>query len=114
MTNPTIDKTAGQLSDILDRTGEPIRKAADDAYQTFRTEGGQLISCASARIRQNPVPAVLGAVALGIGIGCLIASGRNQCAEERHFIDEPLDLAGHIGESLTNSLSRLYANLKFW
>lgn len=114
MTTPNIDKTADQLSDILDRTGEPIRKAADEAYQTLRTEGSQLVSCASERIRQNPVPAVLGALALGIGIGCLIASGKNHYSEERHFMDEPLDLAGHVGESLTNSLGRLYSNLKFW
>lgn len=114
MTNETLNKTAGELTEILDRTGEPIRKATRDTCDKIRNDAGQMITCASDRIRQNPVPSVLGALAVGVAIGCLITSGKNHSSFQERIVEEPLNIASHIGESLTDSLSRLYTNLKFW
>ena len=53
---------------------------------------------------------VLGALGLGIAVGCLIMSARHESPEE-HFITGP---ANHAAEAVGATLNRLYANLKFW
>lgn len=113
MTTTTNDTTA-KLGNILDETGKPIRQASRETLDVIRAEAGQLVSSANDKIRKNPLPSVLGALAVGLAIGCLIGSGRNHCSPRERFIEEPLDLANHIGDSVKNSLSQLYTNLKFW
>ncbi len=109
MTTDNINTTAGELSDTLDRTGETLREKSTELCSAISKETSHLVSCASKQIRENPLPAVLGAVGIGVAIGCLLMSGR-QSPEER-FVQEPLDQAG---DAIRNSLSHLYNSLKFW
>jgi ElaB/YqjD/DUF883 family membrane-anchored ribosome-binding protein len=113
MTTTTHDQTA-KLGEILDQTGEPIRQVSRQTLDMIRSEGDQLVSCANDKIRKYPLPSVLGALAVGMAIGCLIGSGRNHSSPQERFMDEPLDLANHLGESVKNSLGQLYTHLKFW
>ena len=69
------------------------------------------MSRASGKIRRNPLPAVAGAFAFGIAIGCVIMSGRQSDSHESFDLREPLADAGDI---LTGSLRAVYNNLKFW
>lgn len=113
MTTTTQDQTA-KLGDILDQTGEPFRQVSRQTLNMIRTEADHLVSCANDKIRKNPLPSVLGTLAVGIAIGCLIGTGRNHSSSQERFIDEPLDLANQLGESVKNSLGQLYSHLKFW
>lgn len=99
MTHESISKPLGA---ILDRNGKPL--------QCARSEGDDILACASDRIRENPISMVLGALGLGIAVGCLIMSARHESPEE-HFITGP---ANHAAEAVGATLNRLYANLKFW
>lgn len=107
----SITQNAGQLGEILDRTCQPISKASAEAYESVRQEAGALFSCASAQIRKNPVPVVLGAVAFGVAVGCLLMSGRHTPTFQERYVNEPLDQAT---DTISAALNRLYGNLKFW
>ncbi len=109
-TESTIHEAA-ELSDTLASRAKPLIKSSRESCQAFRSEAGDFLACASERIRQNPVPAVAGAVAFGIAVGCLIMSGRHTATASERFISEPLEDAG---DAISASLGRLFGNLKFW
>ena len=98
----TQESTPLPLGAILDRNGNPVRRANPDS--------AHLLSGASDLIRENPISMVLGALGLGIALGCLIMTARQECAEE-HFITGPAEDAV---EAVGATLNRLYANLQFW
>ncbi|MES2920924.1 MAG: hypothetical protein V4819_05235 [Verrucomicrobiota bacterium] len=107
MSLESISKNAGQLGEILERTGQPIAQAATEASHAICSEAEHLLAFASERIRQNPVPVVVGAVAFGIAIGYLIVAGRHTPTFQERYVNAPLDQAG-------GAFGRLYENLKFW
>lgn len=111
MTLESIGRTAGQLGGTLSRAGEPIRLAATEACHAVRDETGQAISRAAGSIRKNPLSFMIGAVAFGVAVGCLIMSGRHTPTARERYITGPLD---HAGNALASSLHRLHGNLKFW
>lgn len=111
MSLESISKNAGPLGEILERTGQPILQASSEAGHAIYSEAEHLLACASERIRQNPVPFVVGAVAFGIAVGYLIVAGRHTPTFQERYVDEPLDQAT---DTITSTLNRLYENLKFW
>ncbi len=114
MTHESIHTNYGELSDTLHHSAKVLRESATAGGTILKEKSSEMLDCASERIRNNPLPAVAGAFVLGIAVGCLIVSSRHDSFTDEPFIAEPLDLASHIGESITTSLSRLYSNLKFW
>jgi ElaB/YqjD/DUF883 family membrane-anchored ribosome-binding protein len=111
MTTETITEPAEQLSETLDRTGKIIREKSALACDAMAKEASHLATCASERIRENPLPAVLGAVGIGLAIGMLIMSGRQSNNYQQALVQEPLE---HAGEAVRNSLGQLYNSVKFW
>jgi ElaB/YqjD/DUF883 family membrane-anchored ribosome-binding protein len=91
----------------LKQAGETIAHATTDAYHTACSKTEDWVSCLSDNIRKNPLPAVAGALALGITVGALLMSGRRQpVLSEETFSD--------AGDSLVKSLTGLRDHLKFW
>lgn len=111
MSLESISKNAGPLGEILERTGPPIAQAATEASHAICSEAEHLLACASERIRQNPVPIVVGAVAFGIAIGYLIVASKHTPTFQEQFVNEPLDQAT---DAIGNTFTRLVENLKFW
>jgi len=111
MITETIAQPAEQLNESLERTGKIIREKSAHACDTVVKEANHLATCASQRIRENPLPAVLGAVGVGLAIGLLIASGRQSTSYQEALIQEPLE---HAGEAVRNSLGHLFNSVKFW
>lgn len=111
MSLESISKNAAQLGEILERNGQPVLQASKEASQAICSEAEHLLACATDRIRENPVPIVVGALALGVAIGYLIVSGRHTPTFRERYVNEPLD---HAVDSLGSSVSRLVENLKFW
>ena len=91
----------------LKQAGDTINDSSSEALNAIRAQTDDLLACASESIRKNPVPIVVGALALGITVGCLLMTGRNPSV-----IDE--DLLADAGDSLSNSFSSLLDHLKFW
>jgi ElaB/YqjD/DUF883 family membrane-anchored ribosome-binding protein len=111
MTTETIPNTVSQLSETLDRTGEILRQKSAVACEVVSKEAGHLATCATKRIRENPLPAVLGAVGIGVAIGLLIMSGRQSTSYHETLVQDPLE---HAGDALRSGLAQLYKGVKFW
>lgn len=107
MTTSSVPREAEQLHGTLKQTGESIADYSSEACKSVCSHTQELLACASESIRKNPIPAVVGALALGITVGCLLMTGRNTSV-----IDE--DTFSDVGDSLSKSLASLREHLKFW
>ncbi|GAA5125747.1 hypothetical protein JIN84_14605 [Luteolibacter yonseiensis] len=111
MTTESTTHPAEQIRETLDHTGQIIREKSAIACDAMAKEASHLATCASERIRENPLPIVLGAVGVGIAIGALIMSGRQSHSYQEALIQEPLE---HAGDAIRNSLGHFYNSVKFW
>lgn len=107
MTTQSLPGETRQLQNDLKQVGERLADCSSEACKAVRTQTGEFITCASESIRKNPVPAVVGALALGITVGCLLMTARNPSV-----IDE--DTFADAGNSISNSFASLLDHLKFW
>ena len=106
-----LSASSSQIQSTLKDAVKPLEDSAAAAYETLRQETCQLVSCASASIRKNPVPAVVGAAVFGAAICYLILSGRHEATFRERYVDAPL---ADAGDHINASLRSLYNNLKFW
>lgn len=111
MSSDSLTHRAEEIGDSFTNLLKPLEASAETTCQTLRKEADQLISRASEKIRGNPLPAVAGAFAFGIAIGCVIMSGRQSSSNDSFDLHEPL---AETGDILTKSLRAVYDNLKFW
>ncbi|MES2925126.1 MAG: hypothetical protein V4819_26470 [Verrucomicrobiota bacterium] len=102
---------AGQATATVDETLKPLEESAVAAYESLCKETKQLVSRASEKIRENPVPAVLGAAVFGAAVCYLLMSGRHEASLKDNAIFEPL---ADASDNVNASLRSLYNNLKFW
>lgn len=111
MSQDPLSHRAEEIGDSFSHLLKPVEASAESTCQAFRKEADHLISSASDKIRSNPLPAVAGAFAFGIAVGCLIMSGRQSGTHDSFDLREPL---ADAGDALTKSLRAVYDNLKFW
>ena len=111
MKRKTATGDAGQVTATVDETLKPLEEAAAAAYGAVCKETSQLVARASEKIRENPVPAVLGAAMFGAAACYLLMSGRHEATFKDSPIFEPL---ADAGDNLTSSLRSIDDNLKFW
>lgn len=78
------------------------------------SEPVDVLAQASECIRKNPLSSVVGAVVFGLAVGVLIMSGRHAPNLQERFVEEPLEHANEVLSNVSENLSRLVANLKFW
>lgn len=109
---PIMNKdTTRTIASEVEKVADTISHKSKKACCAIGDETNDLLACAHDTIRNNPIPAVAGAFAFGLAIGCLIMSGRSPDTLEDRYIHEPLD---HATDALTSTLNRLRGNLKFW
>ena len=111
MSIDSLSHRAEEIGDSFTNMLKPVEASAESTCQALRKEADELLSRASEKIRSNPLPAVAGAFAFGIAIGCVLMSGRQPGSNESFDLSEPLADAGDI---LSGSLRTAYNNLKFW
>ncbi len=111
MNTDAITQNPGQLVQDLAHSAQPVKESAKDTVGSLRKEAESALCCASESIRKNPIPSVVGAVAFGIALGCLIMSGRHNPTFQERYLAEPLD---HAGDVLSDSWGKLMGNIKFW
>ena len=111
MSTDSLTHRADEIGDSFTHLLKPVEASAQNTCQALRKEADRLISRANEKIRRNPLPAVAGAFAFGIAIGCVLMSGRQSESNGSFDLREPLADADDI---LTGSLRAAYNNLKFW
>ncbi len=112
MSHDSLSHQAEEIGTSFTNLLKPVEASAESTCEAIRKEARQLITRGEEKIRANPLPAVAGAFAFGIAVGCLIMSGRHLAASNDSFdLREPLADAGDV---LSSSLRAVYDNLKFW
>ena len=89
------DGLAGQSSGMAER----VQGYAEDTLHTARVRADEAIERGQDYVRQNPVPVVLGALAVGVLVGIAIGRRDEPTLRER-YVDEPLDQAHDLLHSL--------------
>jgi hypothetical protein len=86
--NPSLhsESPLDPLSDTVRRAGS----AANDRYDSAARKAGDTLATTKEYVRRNPVPVVLGAVAVGAALGYLLVTSRRKPAFRGRFVDEPL------------------------
>ena len=76
-------------------TYQNVRAKADETLRTVRAKADETAVATGEYVRQHPMPSLLGAVALGVGLGFLLAvsARRPPLSLREQFVDEPLDAA---------------------
>lgn len=66
------------------------RNRTHEAVRAAREKGGQALAQGSQVVRENPVPALLGALAVGICVGVLISRREERLSFRERFAADPL------------------------
>ena len=84
----TAKAKAGDLYDVA-------RGRAEETYQDVRTQADHTAQVTGQYVKANPVPALLGALAFGASLGCLLALAlrRPQPSFRQQYMDEPMNAA---------------------
>ena len=107
-------ETAAQFGESVARKLEPLEQKARETLATVREESKNAMCCASDYVRKNPLSSLVGAVAFGVAVGCLIMSGKPAPTLQQRYIKEPLDQASDVLSKVSENLGSLASNLKFW
>jgi ElaB/YqjD/DUF883 family membrane-anchored ribosome-binding protein len=92
-----IDQLPEVSKEMAQNTTEYFKEIADsavtnakDIYQKTTSRAGEVLVISKEYVRRNPVPVVLGAVALGATLGYFLVKGRSRTLFGAHQSDEPL------------------------
>jgi len=86
----------GAATDVTDAAKDAAHRATDtarDLYQSAARNAEDSLAICKEYVRQHPVLVVLGAVAFGAAIGCMLMMARRQPTLCERYVDEPLDAA---------------------
>ena len=150
-----VECTKGYPQQAVEVTKDAAHRVSDsakDIYHSAAQKSEDTLATTKEYVRQNPVPVVLGALALGAAIGYIIMSNRRKPTFGERFADQPLnsvreailsalapvsqrvhdgydsardgvgkvlERAHHFGsartsDSMSDRISRVGSNLKFW
>ena len=70
-----------------------VTGAAKDMYQSAALKAEDTLATSKEYVRQKPLLVVVGAIAFGAAIGCMLMMARRQPAFRERCVDEPLDSA---------------------
>ena len=83
-----IDRLSGGVSDAAQRASQLAHEAAN----TVRVKTDEGITRSQEYVRQNPLPTILGALAVGIAVGYLVTRREEETVAER-YVSEPIHSA---------------------
>lgn len=67
-----------------------VTDKAKDIYHSAAVKTGETLTTSKEYVRRNPVPVVLGAVAFGAALGCMVMMARRKPTFGERYDDEPL------------------------
>ena len=95
---------------ILGPGGEQLEQASREVCNQISDRADELLNEARNCIRRNPVPIVLGALGVGIAIGCLMACNRSAPTLQ----ERATDALAEAGDAIMGSARHFLDTLKFW
>ncbi len=75
---------------------------AKELYQSAALKAEDALATSEDYVRRNPVPAVLGAFAFGVAVGCLVMMARHKPTFGQRYADEPVTA---IREAILSALA---------
>lgn len=84
---------ARQATAVAEETAHRATDTAKDIYQSAALKAEDTLAASKEYVRQNPVLVVVGALAFGAAIGCMLMMSRRQPAFRERYMNEPLDSA---------------------
>ena len=91
-----VERTTEYARHAADATMDAAHRATDtakDMYQSAALKAEDTLAASKEYVRQNPVLVVVGALAFGAAIGCMLMMARRQPTFRERYVDEPLDSA---------------------
>jgi len=89
-----FERTKESAQHAVDVTKDATHRATDTAremYQSAALKAGDTLATSKEYVRQNPVLVVVGAVAFGAAVGCMLMMARRQPTFRERYVDERLD-----------------------
>jgi len=83
---------------------EQAKDKAQETFETAREQTREAVVRGQRYIRENPVPAIVGAFALGAFVGILLSHREKESARERYW-DEPVSAGKDWFHSLCSSVA---------
>ena len=91
-----VERTKEYAQHAVDATKDAAHRATDtakDMYQSASLKAEDTLANSKEYVRQNPVLVVVGAIAFGAAIGCMLMMARRQPTFRERYVDEPMDSA---------------------
>lgn len=91
-----VERTRESAQHAVDATKDAAHRASEtakDIYQSAALNAGDSLACSKEYVRQNPVLVVVGAIAFGAAVGCMLMMARRQPTFRERYLEEPLDSA---------------------
>jgi hypothetical protein len=88
--NTSIEETAKDVSNLTAEAAHCVARTAKDIYQSTARQAGDKLAVSKEYVRRNPVPVVVGAIALGVAIGYVLMFARRKPSFGERYADEPL------------------------
>jgi len=95
-----VEEGAGRTKEYAQHAVDATKDAAHhatgsakDMYQSAALKAEDTLSTSKEYVRQNPVLVVVGALAFGAAIGCMLMMARRHPTFRERYVDEPLDSA---------------------
>lgn len=87
-----VERTKEYAQHAVGATKDAAHRAMD-TYQSAALRAGDTLATSKEYVRQNPVLVIVGALAFGAAVGCLLMMARRQPSRRERYVDEPLDSA---------------------
>ena len=91
-----VERTKEYAQQAVDATKDAAHRATDtakDMYQSAALKAEDALVTSKEYVRQNPVLVVVGAIAFGAALGCLLMMARREPTFRERYVDEPMDSA---------------------
>lgn len=85
-----VTDAVGDLAGEVTVATKDATEAAKDIYQSAKCKAGEALATSKGYVRRNPVPVILGAVAFGAALGCLVMMARRKQTFGERYADEPM------------------------
>lgn len=85
-----LDSSIHHLQESIQHGAQRATDKASEMYESAAQRAEDTLTTSKDFVRRNPVPVVLGALAIGAAIGYLIVRGRHKPTFGERFADEPL------------------------
>lgn len=83
-----IKHHVNRLADVANQVAHRAKEAAEHTFNTVRTKADEAVTTSKGYVRENPVPVVLGMLAIGFAAGFVMARREEPTFRDR-FLRDP-------------------------